>query len=252
MSAEPEPFPYRMGLIHDHEPPAVPDMAVFAIDTEPTPPPSVPAPQATWPMADNDTLGCCTIAGACHVNQAGAVIVSVPWTYEGDAATSAEYFSLTGGPDSGLMLPQVLKPWHEGTGLWDQGRNGGYVSINPKNTTMVKRGIWIFGNAYIAVNLPAPAQQQFRPNGSGVWELTHTSADYSIVGGHCIVPVGYDADGIITVTWGSTVLITYEWWATYVNQVYAVVPPAFVTHGGDGRGYDLAAIDTYLTDKEAA
>jgi hypothetical protein len=244
-------FPYKLGLVHDHQPPMVPDLAAFATAPEPTPPPFVHSPQTNWPMADNDRLGDCTIAGACHVNEAGAVIVGEHYTYQGDAATSQEYFHLSGGQDTGLMLPQVLVPWHTGNGLWGQGRNGGYVSIQPGNLAGVKRGIWIFGNNYIAVNLPAPAQTQFNPNGTGVWELTNTSADWAIVGGHCIVPIGYNAEGIVTVTWGSTVLITYEWWTTYVTQVYAVVPPAFVEKGGDGRGYDLAAIDSYLT-KEAA
>jgi hypothetical protein len=239
-------LPYKMGLISDHQPPVVPDLATFAIESQPTPPPSVPAPQTPWSMACNDKEGDCTIAGATHVNAAGAFIVGEPYTYQGDPATSAEYLKLTGGPDTGLMLPQVLVPWHEGTGLWEQGPNGGFVSINPKNTTSVKRGIWIFGNTYIAVNLPAVAQQQFRPDGSGVWELTHSDADFDIAGGHCVCPVGYSAEGITAVTWGSTVLITYQWWATYVSQVYAVVPPAFVLKGGDGRGYNLAAIDAYL------
>lgn len=246
MSAETAPYPYRLGLIHDHRPPEVPDLACFASAPQPTPPPAVVAPHTIWPMADNDTIGDCTIAGATHVNQAGAVIVGEPWTYQGDQATSSEYFKLTGGPDTGLMLPQVLRPWHLGTGLWREGANGGYVSIRPKDTTGCKRGIWIFGNLYIAVDLPAPAMQQFRPDGSGVWALTGTPDDNNILGGHCIVPVGYNAQGVVTVTWGSTVLIEWAWWMTYVVQVYAVVPPAFVQKGGDGRGYNLAAIDAFL------
>ena len=56
----------------------------------------------------------------------------------------------------------------------------------------------------------------------------------------------HSAKGVVAVTWGGTVLITWEWWATYVSQVYAVVPPAFVEKGGDGRGFDLAALDAYL------
>jgi hypothetical protein len=142
------------------------------------------------------------------------------------------------------MLPQVLRPWH--LGQLAGGANGGYAIVRPKNTTAVKQSIWIFGNGYTAVDLPAIAQQQFRPDGSGVWELTHTSADYAIDGGHCIVAVAYSAEGVYCVTWGSTVLVTWGWWATYVVQCYAVVPPAFAEKGGDGRGYNLAALDAYL------
>jgi len=197
-------------------------------------------------MADNDSLGDCTIAGAVHLDQAGAAIVGEPWTYPGDAKVQSVYFSLSGGQDTGLQLPQVLNPWHK-RGLFADDQNGGFASVNPKNTTQVKQTIWIFGAAYIAVDLPVTAQEQFRPDGSGVWELTHTSADYQIEGGHCVTPVGYSSEGITTVTWGSTVLITWEWWQTYVSQVYAVVPRGFVEKGGDGRGFAISAITRDLT-----
>jgi hypothetical protein len=235
---------YKLGLIHDHNPPAVPDLAEFAVEPIPNPPSSVPMPLCVWPMADNDRLGCCAEAGRVHVNQAGAEITTEPWTYQGDASLETEYFGLTGGQDTGLLLPQVLVPWHEGK--LAGGRNGGYAVVNPKNTTAVKQGIWIFGNLYIGVNLPEPAQDQFRPDGHGVWELTGTAADYQIEGGHCVVPISYSPKGVQAVTWGGTVLITWQWWATYVDQVYAVVPPAFLEKGGDARGFDLAAIDAYL------
>lgn len=236
---------YELGLIHDHGTPEALDLATFAEGKQPTPPPSVSAPKGKYPMACNDTEGDCTVAGATHYEQAGAIITDEPWTYQGDAATNKVYRQLTGGGDTGLMLPQVLKPWHL-VGLWNGAKNGGYSVVHPKDTTGVKRSIWIFGGAYIAVNLPAVAQQQFKADGTGVWELTHTSADNDIEGGHCVVPIGYTAEGVVTVTWGGLVLITWEWWARYVTQVYAVVPPAFVAKGGDGRGYDLAAIDAYL------
>ena len=238
--------PYKLGLIHDHNPPEVPDLSVFATTAPQAPPAAVEAPQPAggWPMALNNELGDCTIAGEVHVDQAGAIIVGEPWSYPGDDAVKGTYFGLTGGADSGLLLANVLRPWNSPGGFGI--KNGGYASVNPKNTTLVKQSIWIFGNAYIGVNLPMPAQQQFNPDGSGVWELTGTSADYQIEGGHCVVPVGYTAEGVIAVTWGSTVLITWEWWATYVTQAYAVVPPAFVEKGGDARGFDIAAIEQFV------
>jgi hypothetical protein len=242
---------FKLGLIHDHRPPEVPNLATFATVKVPAPPPSMDLIKATRPMALNDRDGDCTIAGAAHVNQDGSLQVKQKWTYCGDTLTGKTYFGLTGGQDTGLMLPQVLKPWHlgqssEGGLFLGENPNGGYAIVHPKNTTQVKQALWIFGNTYTAVDLPAIAQDQFRPDGSGVWELTGTQADYDIEGGHCIVGAAYNATGPICVTWGSTVQVTWEWWFTYVVQCYVVVPPAFVAHGGDGRGFDLTAIDTYL------
>ena len=200
---------------------------------------------SSWGMMLNDSLGCCTISGAVHLDQVGAAIVDEPWTYPGDEKVRNVYFGLTGGADTGLQLPQVLDPWHR-TGLFGNDANGGFAAVHPKNNTMVKQTIWIFGAAYIAVSLPQTAQEQFRPDGSGVWELTHTSADYDIEGGHCVTPNGYSAEGVRAYTWGSTVLITWEWWHTYVSQCYAVVPRGFVEKGGDGRGFNIAAIERDL------
>jgi hypothetical protein len=235
---------FPLGLIHDSQPPAVPDLATFAKAPIPTPPVLVEAPQVVWPMADNDQIGDCTEAAKVHVDQAGAAITGEPWTYQGDASLRTEYLGLTGGQDTGLMLPQVLQPWK--AGKLAGGANGGYASVNVKNTTLLKQAIWIFGNLYIAVNLPAIAQQQFSPDGSGIWKLTHTEEDYNIEGGHCVVPVGYSHLGVVAVTWGSTVTIEWGWWHEYVTQAYAVVPPAFVEKGGDAKGFDLAAIDAFL------
>jgi hypothetical protein len=195
-------------------------------------------------MALNDKEGDCTIAGAVHVDQAGAFVVKEEWAYPGDPDVHSTYRQLTGGGDTGLQLPQVLRPW-ENPGLFGKGelfQNDGYAQIDPKNHTLVQQGVWIFGAGYIAVDLPMPAQQQFRPDGSGVWELTNTPLDQDIEGGHCIAPVGYNDRGVICVTWGSTVLVTWEWWDTYVVQVYVVIPPAFVERGGNAQGVDLAKI----------
>lgn len=245
--------PYQLGLIHDHKAPEVPDLAEFALwKTTPghttgplKPPKNVQLINAVRPMALNNRFGDCTIAGAVHLNQQGALVLDMPWTYCGDEVTDRTYFTLTKGADSGLQLPQVLRPWHMGEFL-GQKPNGGYGFVHPKATTQVQQSIWVFGAIYMAVNLPAIAQDQFKVDGSGVWELTHTQADYQIEGGHCIVGVAYSPEGVYVVTWGGIVLVTWEWWFTYGTQAYAVVPPDFVAHNGDGRGFDLRAMDMFL------
>jgi hypothetical protein len=237
-------LPYAMGLIHDLSAPQAVSLGAAAEQPIPAPPASVAAPNTEWPMVLNDEIGDCTLAGEIHVEQAGALIVDEPWEYPGDSVVETEYFDLTGGADTGLLLTQVLQPWHT-TGLFGA-KNGGFASVHPYDTTLLKQAIWIFGNLYIGVNLPAIAQQQFKPDGSGVWELTNTPADYDIAGGHCVVPVAYSIDGVRAVTWGGTVLITWAWWFMYVSQVYTVVPSRFVEKGGDSRGFNLATINHYL------
>lgn len=235
---------FKLGLIHEPHASA-PDLLTFATEPIPTPPANVPLIEADYPMALNNNKGDCTIAGAVHVNELGDLVAGEPWTYCGDALVDKTYTGLTGGPDTGLMLPQVLKPWHRGEFL-GQKPNGGYGSIHSKNTKLLKTGIWVFGNAYCAVNLPAIAQTQFKSDGSGVWELTGTSEDYNIEGGHCIVGAAYTSEGVYMLTWGEWVLATWEWWFTYGVQAYSVVPPGFVARGGDARGFSVAQLDGWL------
>ncbi|HLN17902.1 MAG TPA: hypothetical protein VK277_14260 [Acidimicrobiales bacterium] len=243
---------YKLGRIHDHNPPPVPDLATYA--TKPLPPPaasvSVPAiagnPNADWGMLGNDQWGDCTIAGADHVIMGDSAIVAAPYTAPTLAAVEREYFGLTGGPDSGLVLSAVLKAWRA-TGMFGN-KLAAYAPVHVNNTTLLQQCVEWFGAAYVGVNLPKPAEGQFKPDGSGVWDLTGTSADQQIEGGHCIVLVAYDADNLYAVTWGAIVGITYRWWAQYGDEAWATITAEFVQRNGDARGISLSSLEADLNN----
>jgi len=233
------PSRYRLGLIHEYGPPKTADLAAYA--TAPLPPPAaevaVPSVPGGFPMADNDRLGDCTIAGGpVHADQVWRALTQMPYSYPGDAAVQDAYFGLTGGPDTGLPLSTVCEAWRKG--LLGSTIDA-YAPVNPKDLTAVKQAVEWFGACYVGVNLPAVAQQQFDPNGEGTWELTGTDADYQIEGGHCVLLVGY-ASNLVAVTWGSTVFITPQWWYTYGQSAFALIPVEFEEHGGDTRGIPIA------------
>lgn len=236
---------FRTGLIL--EPPSrEPDLATFAVTPIPDPPASVPAPTvADWQMADNDRLGCCAEAKVVHADMTWASILGIPYTYPGDDAVQAAYYAQTGGQDTGLVLTDELARWKTtgnlGSTIID------YKPVNPKNTKLVQQTIWIFGGIDTGVALPAIAQEQFNSDGSGIWALTGNSSDHNIEGGHDVWACGYDHNYIYAVTWGALVAITYSWWFTYVQQNFAIVPQLFAQYGGDGRGIQLPAVESYLT-----
>lgn len=238
-------LPYKMGRLH--EPPSTePDLSTFAVSPIPTPPDSIVVPTvADWEVACNADIGDCAEAKVVHADMTWASIFGTPYTYPGDPAVAAAYFAQTPGhKDTGLVLSTELARWKAtgnlGTKLVD------YKPVAPKDTTLVHQTIWIFGGIDTGINLPGIAQQQFRPDGSGIWQLTGTSADHKIAGGHDVWAVGYDDDYIYAITWGAVVRITYQWWATYVQQNWALVPALFVQQGGDGRGFQLPAVDEYI------
>jgi hypothetical protein len=195
-------------------------------------------------MLGNDQWGDCTIAGADHVIMADSAVCKQPYAAPSLTAVEHEYFGLTGGPDSGLVMSKVLSSWRA-AGMFEN-KLAAYAPVHATNTTALQQCIDWFGTAYCGVNLPQPAEGQFNQNGTGVWDLTGTSADKQIEGGHCIVLVGYDAEHIYAVTWGAIVGITYQWWAQYADEAWATITQEFVKSGGDARGISLTTLQADL------
>jgi hypothetical protein len=243
---------YKLGRIHDHQPPPVPDLMSYATKTLPPPSASVAIPSiagdahTAWGMLGNDQWGDCTIAGADHVIMADSAITTQPYTAPSLTDVEHEYFGLTGGPDSGLVMSKVLLSWR-GAGMFGN-KLAAYAPVHATNTTALQQSVDWFGTAYCGVNLPQPAEGQFNQNGTGVWQLTGTSADQQIEGGHCIVLVAYDAEYLYAVTWGAIVGVTYQWWAQYADEAWATISQEFVARGGDARGISLATLQADLNN----
>jgi hypothetical protein len=239
---------FKLGRIHSFAAPPVANLASYA--TQPLPPPatSVAVPgsnQSNWGMDGNDQWGDCTIAGVDHVIEADSTIVSSTYSAPALDDIKKTYFGLTGGPDSGLVIADVLKAW-QAPGLFSN-KLSAYAPVNPRNTTALQQCIEWFGAAYVGVNLPATADAQFKTDGTGTWDLTGTAEDHKIEGGHCIVLVGYDSAKLYAVTWGAIVGITYAWWTQYADEAWATITQAFVDRGGDARGLDLATLQADLS-----
>ena len=130
-------------------------------------------------------------------------------------------------------MSKVLSSWRS-VGMFGN-KLAAYAPVHATNTTELQQCIDWFGVAYCGVNLPQPAEGQFKQDGTGVWQLTGTSADQQIEGGHCIVLVAYDADNLYAVTWGAIVGITYQWWAQYADEAWATITQEFVSRGGDAH-----------------
>ena len=167
-----------------------------------------------YPMADNDRLGCCVVAGHIHLTQAIVQENGGTYTYPGDAATQEEYFRLTGGADTGLVESTFLQAAKNSPILGSQIDSFGV--LDPKNVDEIKSAIYVFGGAFLGVTLPQSAQNQF----PGTWSVVPNSP---IVGGHCIVAIGYDAQFVYLVTWGQVIRCTWEWFTTYVDEAHAII-----------------------------
>jgi len=209
------PFTFNFGKL----PPVRPALACLHTYFEGGALPVAPAKcewamKVQYPMADNNRLGDCVVAGHVHLSQAVAQENGGTYVYPGDAATQTEYFKLTGGADTGLVESTFLSTAQQAPILGSQ--VDVFCPFDHTNLDEVKSSIYVFGGIYLGVNLPQSAENQF----PGEWTVVPGSP---IVGGHCIVAIGYDAEGIYIVTWGQVIKATWAWFSTYVDEAYAVL-----------------------------
>ncbi len=156
----------------------------------------------------------CVVAGHIHLTQAVTQENGGAYNYPGDAATQEEYFKLTGGADTGLVESTFLQAAKNSPILGSQIDSFGV--LDPKNVDEIKSAIYVFGGAFLGVALPQSAQDQF----PGTWSVVPNSP---IVGGHCVVAIGYDAQFVYIVTWGQVIRCTWEWFTAYVDEAYAII-----------------------------
>lgn len=201
----------------------------------------------SWPMMLNDTLGDCTCAAAGHMVEEWTAAETSEATPT-DAQVLTMYEAVSGyqpgqlSTDNGAVMLDVLKYWRS-TGLAGH-QIQTFGAVNPALLTDLKNTVALFGNAYVGLQLPATAQNQ-----EGVWSvpngLTGDGAPGSW-GGHCVPVMGYDAKGLILVTWSQIWRMTWYFFACYCDEAWAVLSPDWVSSGKSPAGLDTAQLASDL------
>ena len=206
----------------------------------------------TWPMYLNDSLGDCVFAAGGHMlenwtaHTAGEVS---PVDGEIEAAYSAVggYVPGDASTDNGANITDFLAWWQKNPLTGDK-TIAGWASIDPSNLTAVKQAIWIFGGIDIGIQVPQSAIDQF--NAGQNWELVKGSPN---VGGHSICVFGYGAHGCAAISWGRIVYMSWEFFAAYCDESYAIVTPDWINAKGTTEfGLDLATLQADLDALKAA
>jgi hypothetical protein len=119
----------------------------------------------------------------------------------------------------------------------------GFVEVDPRNLDDVKRTIADCGVAYIGFNLP----QNIVPAGGmppATWTVDPSAP---IVGGHAVVLPGYDSSGLTVISWGSLYKMTWQFFSTYVDEVYAIADQAWVNaKGATPGGLTVAQLEAQM------
>jgi hypothetical protein len=223
--------------------PRVPHLSALLAGKVPPPPP--PSADYTQGMGDsfgmmlNDTLGDCTCAAYYHARQvwtfhAGGEVTEPDSDVEELYVQACGYNPKTPGEGPGGNEQHVLTYLHKtgapiGAGGAQRDKITAFVEVDPRNTDDVKRTIVDLGLVYIGFNVP----QNIVPQGSpppAVWTVAGDKP--KIVGGHAVVLPGYDATGPIVISWGQKYSMTWDFFATYVDEVYGITDPAWTNATG--------------------
>lgn len=214
-----KPFPYKFGRLPVVKTSNVHDLAVYVAGGLRPPAAAVPVPDCDFPIDGNDQYGDCTIAGVAHLVAAWNAELRLAEPIPSADLVVSTYFQLTGGQDSGLAEINVLDTWRQ-QGLFGREILGfAKIAVQP---TALKQGVDLFGGVYLGIQCPASAQQQFQAGEP--WTYVRGSR---IVGGHCVVAVGYDADWLYCATWGAVAKVAWSWLARYLQEAYVAIAPQY-------------------------
>lgn len=236
----------KFGRLPGHVPNGLHDLTHYFAGSLPKPPASVAVPTvADWEMLGNDQYGDCGVAGLEHGFMTDASIVH---EYESEANNqqAVEYYlAYTGGQDTGVVLADYLSYVRANAYYYHTVDAFAPVSIQDIPTLQV--ATFMYGFTYTGIQVTAAMQQAFANHQPWTTDLL---AD-GFIGGHCVPIVGYDDQFLYVVTWGGVQSVTYSCWHQIATEAWAVLTGEFLSHHGDGRGINLAALHADLNKLSA-
>lgn len=204
-------------------------------------------------MDSNSTLGDCVVAAAAHQIES--------WTGNSDpshpeSVSEAQVVSLydkISPDDQGVVILDFLKRWRTGVPLGGRTDTlSAFASLNPAIRTELEQSIYLFGGAFIGLELPdavlsgsdALAVPWALPPGGA----TGASWAPNPQNGHAVVLLGYAPTGVSLVTWGAVKGATWEFLAAYCDEAYALLSQTdwIDPQGTAPSGFDMAQLQTDL------
>jgi hypothetical protein len=231
------PSSHKLGRLQRTYDSRIPHMsALLAGKTPPAPPPSrdwTKGMPANLGMMLNDSLGDCTCAAFYHALQVWSFNTSGQPVTQPDPDVEKLYIDACGynpkaggegpGGNEQSVLTYILK---KGAPSGPKGATTqkitAFVEVDPRQVDDVKRTINDCGVAYIGFNVPESIDPATMAP-PAVW--TYEPKKAKPVGGHAVVLAGYDDAGARVISWGMYYTMTWEFFAHFVDEVYAIADP---------------------------
>jgi hypothetical protein len=195
---------------------------------------------AEWPMYLNDQIGDCTAAMVSHNIQSTSTYGDGETVTVTDDDVLAAYMRVSGyrpghpESDRGAVLQDVYADWRK-NGL--AGRRAlAFAEVDPSDKAEVKTAINVFGAVGVGLTVTDTMMTDFNA-GRGWSRLGGRS-----LGGHAVVAVGYDADGLDVVTWGEVIRMSWPVWRRAVDEAWIAVVPEWLN---DTSGLSPLGVDLY-------
>jgi len=205
--------------------------------------------ETNWPMYKNDEIGDCTCAAMAHqihswTKAAGSELILPEETVIGAYEAVGNYTPGDDSTDNGAVELDVLK-WWRGSGIGGHKINA-FLSVDHTSVGHFKTCVAILGGCYIGIALPKTAEDQ-----DSKWSVV-PGKDGSDApgswGGHAVVVLGYNGDGVIFVSWGTVMTMTWDFFAKYVDEAWAVLSFDFLKNGKSPGGLDVGALHRDLNE----
>ena len=180
-------------------------------------------------MMLNDQLGDCAEAAYGHALQTWSINSGKPELTEPNSAIEALYETQGYQPshpstDHGTVLQSLLTRLLNGPLPAGVPQLAAFIEIDPTNDTDVDRAIYECGLVYVGLNIPHYFNTWVTHGVLPETWATDPWGDSTIVGGHCVIAVGYGSNKRRIVSWGSPdYWMTANFWRTYVEECYALV-----------------------------
>jgi hypothetical protein len=180
----------------------------------------------------NNSLGDCTCAACGHAiqtwsfNSTGTMVTPPDADIESLYEEAGDYIPGQPNTDNGAVIQTVLTDWMNGP--IDGNELTAFVEIDQLSVSNIQRSIYECGVVDIGFDVPS-----FMPmNAGATWDV-NASADNTIIGGHSVDLVGYQADGTyIVISWGQLFYMTPAFMAKFCDEAYGLINAAWITASG--------------------
>ena len=233
----------KLGRLEPARPEGLHMLSFYQHNPLPKPPIVLEVPKVlNWGMMGNDHYGDCTFAGIGHAKLSTATVLGIQEAPLSTDEVVQAYLKYTNNQDIGAVEADLLNYWKNNE-LFG-GKIVAYAPTDIADQEELKSVIAAYGLAYIGVKLSSVAEEQFSQHKP--WTLTGTTADQNIIGGHCIILVGYDREYFYAITWGAIQPITWIWLQSYMDESWAIITPEIVEKGE----YKNIRLEDLITDIE--